>query len=231
MKKGRENKNEKTFTNSLKGSRFWGLLLFLILVQIDQITKIISDVYFEFGKPVVLIPHVLEWGPMQYNRGFAFSSLAGGDTWLKLLLVLSTAVLMIILAIAYCKTDKNRTLFRLALVFIIAGGVANFIDRMYYGVWDPSTYKGGYRDGVRDMLHVVFIFDFGCCNIADFFIVAGVIMMVLALLFFDSHAVFPVGKYKRLAIAENEKLEEKKKEKQTQKNKQALKEMKETSEK
>ena len=45
-------------------------------------------------------------------------------------------------------------------------------------------------------------FGFAVCNFADFFITFGVVMLVLALLFFDKDAAFPIGKYKKLAQAE-----------------------------
>ena len=41
--------------------------------------------------------------------------------------------------------------------------------------------------------------DFGVCNFADFFIVGGAIAMIFTLLFFDTDAFFPKGKYKALA--------------------------------
>ncbi len=205
-------KKEKPVKTSLKGSRLWGLLWFFVLFLIDQVTKIIADVYLmtHGNTAITLIPGMLEFGPMHYNRGFAFSALAGSVQWLKMTLVFSTVVLMLILAIVYWKTDNKRTLFRLALVFILAGGMANFADRVYYRVWDPASANGGYRDGVRDMLYVKILFDFGFCNFADFFIVGGGIMMVLSLLFFDTYALVPVGKYKKLAVEADKKADEEK---------------------
>lgn len=215
MKPETKKKSEKTFKNSLKGSRLWGLLLFLILVVVDQITKVIADVYFSMEgtyDKFILIPGMLEW-EMSYNRGIAFGALANAAPAVKLTIVILTAVLMAVLAFVYFKMDKNRTLFRLALIFIIAGGIGNFIDRIAYGVWDPAFANGGYRDGVRDMLHVILLIDFGYCNFADFFIVAGVIMMILAMLFFDTHAVYPHGKYEKLATEAARKENQKKREK------------------
>ena len=192
---------------------------FLILVILDQVTKAVADVYFnpQEGVKMTLIPGMLVLGPMSYNRGFAFSSLAGSDITVKLLLVMLTAVLMAVLAFVYFKMDKNRTFFRLALIFIIVGGMANFIDRINYGVWDPLYENNGFRDGVRDMLYVKIIFDFGCCNLADFFIVGGCVMLVLAMLFFDSHALYPHGKYEKLAVEANRQANEKKRQKYNKK--------------
>ena len=49
---------------ALKGSWLWGALLFLILLLIDQITKIVADVYFVeiagANERIVLIPNMIE---------------------------------------------------------------------------------------------------------------------------------------------------------------------------
>ena len=107
----------------------------------------------------------------------------------------------------YFKTDKRRTWLRIALILIVAGGIGNLIDRVYYRVWEPASFPAGVRDMVRLK---IFIFDFGVCNFADFFIVGGAIVLLLAVLFFDSVAMFPLTeKYKQLAAAEVAKEEKK----------------------
>ncbi len=208
----------KEVKTSLKGSRFWGVLWFIILFLIDQVTKLVAEVYLGNNatpKPLKIVPNVLEFafGPMHYNRGFAFSAFAGENPWLKFALVMSTAVLMLILIIVYFKSNSKRGLFRCALVLIIAGGMANFVERVYFQVWDPAT-ASAVPNGVRDMLHVVIFFDFGYCNFADFFIVGGAILMILSLLFFDIYAICPVGKYRKIAKELSAQAKAKKAEKQ-----------------
>ena len=96
---------------------------------------------------------------------------------------------------------------RTSFVFIVAGGVGNLIDRLYYQIWIPSEF------GVRDMVQIdfggLFGFDnflnFGICNFADFFIVGGAIALLLAFIFFDRDAFLPLGKYKALAKEEEER--------------------------
>lgn len=206
--------------NGLKGSWLWGVLLFLILIFIDQITKAVADVYFidyaESSRNIVIIPDVLEFC-ISYNRGIAFSMFAGADKTVKMAIVLTTGVMMAVIGVIYFKIDKRRTFLRIALVLVVAGGIGNLIDRIYYQVWDPASYAGGIRDGVRDMVRLRFFvdfLDFGVCNFADFFISIGAVMIVFACLFFDSYAYCPVGKYKELSKeaeeAEAKREEEKK---------------------
>ncbi len=188
---------------TLKGSRWWGVLLFAILILIDQVTKVVADVYFgnvpSAKDSIAIIPGVIEL-TMEYNRGIAFSMFSDIGKIGKIAIVVGTAVLMAVIAVVYFKLDKRRTWLRFALVLIVAGGVGNLIDRVFYQVWDPAT-ATGFRDGVRDMVRVDFkIVDFGVCNFADFFISFGAVAFILSLLFFDKDALLPVGKkYKALA--------------------------------
>ncbi len=187
-------KKEKE-ASPLKGSWLWGLLLFGILLLIDMVTKVAADEYFSqkpYGYKIEIIP---EWISLciTYNRGIAYGIGGGAPLWAKIAVIAGTGVLMLVLAVVYFKVDKSRVLIRTALVFIVAGGVGNLIDRVYYRVWDPATIYG-----VRDMVDLS-RFGFAVCNFADFFITGGAVALVAAMLFFDKEAVFPVGKYKKLA--------------------------------
>ena len=210
--------------NSLKGSWLWGALLFFILLFVDQVTKVLADVYFQDYAPdvnkIVIIPNMIELC-ISYNRGIAFSMFATSNIYVKMAIVLSTGVMMAAIGYVYFKIDKRRVWVRVACVLVIAGGIGNLIDRVYYQIWDPASFNGGFRDGVRDMVRVQIIFDFGVCNFADFFICGGAAVLVLSALFFDSYAYFPVGKYKELAketeLRDQEKEEIKKAKKQAKK--------------
>lgn len=194
----------------LQGSYLWGILLFFVLILIDQITKAFADVMFidESGKPTVfeLIPGWVNL-TITYNRGISFGIGSSASMGTKIAVVAMTGVMMLALAIAYFKCDKRRTWIRIALVFVVAGGVGNLIDRVYYQVWDPST-AAAIRDGVRDMVDISSI-GFGVCNFADFFITGGAVALVLACLFFDTYAYSPKGKYVALQ-READAIEEKK---------------------
>ena len=204
----------------------WGLFWLFLLIIIDQATKLIADVYFidilGGGDPVKgssqriqLIPGMLELC-ISYNRGIAFSSFADAGMTLKIGIVAGTGVMMLALILVYCKVDRRRTWVRCALILIVAGGLGNLIDRAYYQIWDPST-AGVIRDGVRDMVYLNVVMDFGVCNFADFFICIGSAVLIASLIFFDQDALLPLGKYKALAKEAAEKEEQKKARKQAKK--------------
>ena len=137
----------------------------------------------------------------------AFSIGADAAPALKIAVVALTAVIMAGATWFYLVADKRRSMLRWCLVFVVAGGVGNLIDRLLFQVWMEN---GG---GVRDMVMLDFgpLFDqwfgwnitwlnFGVCNFADFFIVGGAIALIVCFLFFDTDAFLPLGKYKALAM-------------------------------
>ena len=187
-------KKEKA-VSPLKGSNLWGALIFGVLLLVDMLTKLFADAYFSQPDAPSHIDIIPGWISLRitYNRGIAYGMGSGSPTWAKIAVIAGTGVLMLALAIVYFKLDRRRVWLRTAIVFIVAGGVGNLIDRVYYQVWDPNTFLG-----VRDMVDLS-RFGFAVCNFADFFITGGAAILVCALLFFDKDALFPTKKYKELA--------------------------------
>ena len=198
----KELKKEKK-VSPLKGSNWWGVLLFIILLLIDMLTKLVADAYFSqqpAGTKIDIIPGWISLC-ITYNRGIAYGIGRNSEEWVKIAVIATTGVLMVGLAVVYFLVDKKRVWFRTALVFIVAGGLGNLIDRVYYQVWDVETLYG-----VRDMVDLS-RFGFAVCNFADFFICGGAAVMVLSFIFFDKDAMCPLGKYR--ALAKEEKAVEK----------------------
>lgn len=172
-------------------SVIWGIFWLLVLVIIDQLTKLVADSYLQ-GQRIDVIPGWISLC-ITYNQGIAYGQLSNVDVWVKILIVAATGVLMLVFTIIYLRLDVRRSLLRAALVMVIAGGIGNLIDRVYFQVWDPNALYG-----VRDMVDLS-RFGFAVCNFADFFICIGAALLVLSILFFDTDALFPTGKYKVLA--------------------------------
>ncbi len=193
-------------------TNLWGILLLGILLLVDMLTKIWADVYFNLPDSpnrIEVIPGYLDFR-ISYNQGMAFSMGESAPASAKIALVAATGVLFVALFTLYLFADKRRTWLRVSLVFVVAGGLGNFIDRILY-LADPTLLAG-----VRDMVRLkIWFMDFGICNFADFFIVGGAIALMCALVFFDSAAVFPMTKkYKALAKEYEEKEERKQKSKE-----------------
>lgn len=189
MEKKLLKENEK---RSKAVSVLWGVFWIFVMVIIDQLTKLVADAYLQ-GQVIDIIPGWISLR-LTYNQGIAYGQLSDVDVWVKILIVAATGVLMLVFAIVYMRLDVRRSLLRAALVMVVAGGIGNLIDRVYFQVWDPNAVYG-----VRDMVDLS-KFGFAVCNFADFFICIGAVLLVLAILFFDKDALFPVGKYKELAM-------------------------------
>ena len=202
--------SEKEPTPSEKKPRLpaylWGIGLFVLLLIVDLVTKIAAEKYFSGDKRYDSIDIIPGWISLRltYNDGIAYG--IGGDSSpvLKIFVIILTAVMMAALAFLYFKIDKRRVFLRVALVLVVAGGVGNLIDRLWFKVWEADCALG-----VRDMVDLS-RFGFAVCNFADFFISIGAVMLVCAFLFFDRDAFFPQGKYKALAKEAAEAEERKK---------------------
>lgn len=197
MQKRKENNVEKKLLKenekrSKAVSVLWGVFWIFVMVIIDQLTKLVADAYLQ-GQVIDIIPGWISLR-LTYNQGIAYGQLSDVDVWVKILIVAATGVLMLVFAIVYMRLDVRRSLLRAALVMVVAGGIGNLIDRVYFQVWDPNAVYG-----VRDMVDLS-KFGFAVCNFADFFICIGAVLLVLAILFFDKDALFPIGKYKELAM-------------------------------
>ncbi len=197
----------------LKGCSLWGVLFFSILLLIDLITKELAQWYFTQPNAPQSIPIIPDWIELciTYNRGIAYGIGANSSKALKLGVIIGTGVIMLVLSIFYFRLDKRRDFTRASLVLIVAGGMGNLIDRIYYRVWDANTAVADplVADGVRDMVDLT-RFNLAVCNFADFCITIGAVLLVLSMLFFDKDALFPVGKYRKMAQEQKEKAQQEK---------------------
>ena len=136
------------------------------MVLLDQGTKLWA---LESLKPIhnmTLVEGVLDLTFVE-NRGVAFGMLSG-QRWFILLL---TGVIAAGLIYAYIKlpVKKEYRPVRLSLLLILSGAVGNIIDRMFRGY-------------VVDFFEFTF-FEWPVFNVADIYVVAGVILLAYMLLF------------------------------------------------
>lgn len=144
-------------------------ILGILLVVADQLTKYWAKNALANGATVDFIPHVMDFVYVE-NRGAAFGILQ--DTrWL--LIGLTVVVLGLLLFYAF-QTKKRHPVFMLSVALIVAGGIGNLIDRLFFGY-------------VTDFLHLLFM-EFPCFNLADVCVCVGGALIVIYLLFLDRPA-------------------------------------------
>lgn len=147
------------------------VLVLLIIIVADLTSKAyivgLLDVANGRGNIIELIPNVLE---LRYseNTGAGWSMLTGKTV----LLIILTSICMVAVFIYLFLNKKDHKLFRYSLVFILAGGIGNLIDRIFFGY-------------VRDFVYFKII-DFPIFNVADSFITIGGVLLFVYVLFFSA---------------------------------------------
>lgn len=147
-------------------SHIWSIFIFCSLLLADQYTKWLAISRLKGQEPFVIIDQVLEFSYLE-NRGAAFSSFMGRQTFLILL----TSLVILILLWKYVTLPQgNRFLpMRLCVLSVLSGAVGNLIDRVS-------------RNYVVDFIYFVPI-HFPKFNLADIYITVGVAVLALLLFF------------------------------------------------
>ena len=146
----------------------YGILLTIMLVFLDQISKYVIFATIGLGNPVPVVDGFFRLYGV-YNTGAAFSML-NDHSWILLLISIISSIV-----IAYFMKDfslKRRPLYSIAIVLILSGCIGNMIDRMF------NSYQ------VYDFIELEFV-NFAIFNIADCYLTVGVIIMAVFLLFFE----------------------------------------------
>ena len=140
------------------------LALALLLIVLDQATKLYFNAAFEYGERVNVLP-VFDF-TLLFNRGAAFSFLAaqaGWQRWFFTALGLVAAAVIIWLLRRHAAQPR----FCLALTLILGGALGNVIDRLAHGhVIDFLLFYW------KDWHYPAF-------NLADICITCGAILLVL----------------------------------------------------
>lgn len=138
---------------------FWAVVLIVVdqIVKVAVVTNIKDDA-------ITIIKGILRFSYCE-NEGVAFSI---GNGHVPVFIVLN--LLMICgLVVFYERNKKDFNLVnKIFFTMVIAGGTSNLIDRAFRGY-------------VIDFIDVGELFDFAIFNVADIFIVCGIIGLVISM--------------------------------------------------
>lgn len=151
----------------------------VLAVVLDQLSKVLLEPVLA-DKDISIIGNwfMLSW---TLNDGAAFGMLGGQNIFFFIITVAACPLFAYLLIRSFSQGVWGQVGYS----FIIGGLIGNAIDRLFLA-------KEGFFSGcVRDFFYVK---GFAVFNVADSFLVVGTICAVLALLFFDKDAVFPVLK-------------------------------------
>lgn len=107
------------------------LLLSLVILVADQITKFLAETYLIAYQPKPLFPMVNL--TLAYNTGAAFSFLSGTGGWHRWFFASFSIVMSIGLLIWLIRIHKNDVLQLLAISLILGGAIGNLYDRAFLG--------------------------------------------------------------------------------------------------
>jgi signal peptidase II len=134
------------------------------IVAVDQLTKVTIERLFDYGdvRPVTGFFNLV----LTYNKGAAFSFLAGASGWQKEFLTAIGIAASLVIVYLLARHGSQR-LFSLALALILGGAIGNVIDRVAHG-------------------HVIDFLDFHwrgwhwpAFNVADSAIVCGAALLIV----------------------------------------------------
>lgn len=110
------------------GGRF-GLALLVLLL--DQLTKVWAEAALGYGQPVALLPFLDL--TLVYNLGAAFSFLADAGGWQRPFFIVLSSVVSLVLAVWIWRLPPGARLLGSALALVLGGAVGNLVDRLAYG--------------------------------------------------------------------------------------------------
>lgn len=163
---------------------FYFIMLFILLLMLDRITKNLAISYLKDKEPFEIIKNVLEFHYLNGgNTGAAWGILQGKTVFFY---IITAVVLMLIIAIilrlnkitahiylnkieSLYKTAQNCIKLQIVFVFLASGAAGNLIDRIIYGY-------------VIDFIYFKLI-DFPIFNVADCYITISVILIIIMSLF------------------------------------------------
>ena len=153
-------------TASRFGRLGWLVLSLLVLV-IDQVSKAHFEGSLEMFQQIVVIPDYFSW-TLAYNTGAAFSFLADGGGWQRWLFALIAVVVSAVLVVWLKRLGRDDTWLAIALALVLGGALGNLYDRIALG-------------HVIDfiLVHWQNRYYFPAFNFADSAITVGAIMLAL----------------------------------------------------
>ncbi|HEK0909933.1 MULTISPECIES: signal peptidase II [Pseudomonas] len=108
------------------------LWLSLVVLVLDQATKLYFDNALTMYQQIVVIPDYFSW-TLAYNTGAAFSFLADSSGWQRWLFALIAVVVSAVLVVWLKRLGRNETWLAVALALVLGGAIGNLWDRVVLG--------------------------------------------------------------------------------------------------
>jgi len=103
----------------------------VVILILDQCTKLLADALLSGKQAVVLLPFLAL--RKAYNYGAAFSFLGDASGWQRWFFIILALVVIAVLIAWLNRLPAEDLRARVALVLILGGAAGNVIDRLVYG--------------------------------------------------------------------------------------------------
>ncbi len=150
--------------------RWWVMLIELallgVLIALDLVSKHYAVKFLESldSNYYVLVKGALALTYTE-NTGAGFGIFQNNTT----ALIVVTMIVLVCVTVFLIVAQKQNEWLRISLILILGGGIGNIVDRIGLGY-------------VRDFIEYTFIKNFAICNVADFFVTLGAVMLIIVLI-------------------------------------------------
>ena len=117
---------------SSRFGRLGWLVLSLLVLVIDQVSKAHFEGSLQMFQQIVVIPDYFSW-TLAYNTGAAFSFLADSGGWQRWLFALIAVVVSAVLVVWLKRLGRDDTWLAIALALVLGGALGNLYDRIALG--------------------------------------------------------------------------------------------------
>ncbi|AZF30266.1 Lipoprotein signal peptidase [Pseudomonas sp. R4-35-07] len=122
----------KSMPDASRFGRLGWLVLSVLVLVIDQVSKAHFEGTLEMFQQIVVIPDYFSW-TLAYNTGAAFSFLADGGGWQRWLFALIAVVVSAVLVVWLKRLGRDDTWLAIALALVLGGALGNLYDRIALG--------------------------------------------------------------------------------------------------
>ena len=107
------------------------LLIALLIVGLDQLTKQLADHLLMYGEPLAIFPSFNL--TLLYNKGAAFSFLNSAGGWQRWFFTVVAVVVSVVIVFWLKAAGEEKRWTPAGLVLILGGAIGNVIDRVIFG--------------------------------------------------------------------------------------------------
>lgn len=142
------------------------LIVSIVVIVLDQLTKYIATAALEPYAPHAVIPGLLNW-TLAFNAGAAFSFLNNAGGWQRWLFSVLAIAVCVVLTVWLRRLARGEWRTALPLALVIGGALGNLIDRVRFG-------------HVTDFIEVYYRqWSWPAFNVADSAISVGAVLLIL----------------------------------------------------